>query len=359
MTYKPHAPFASRPEGMPRRRFFRKATLYAKVAVAVAAGTWLAFQPLVSSAQGKAPQQTVAPSPSGSVPVGGKAISFSDAQKMHCAAQEGKTQAPEQQKFDSTHPYAGVKRILVELADQPDSAQFYARTYALLVDEIAAALLSSTGASCEENRQRMAMLWEIMQSRFSFANDTRFLSSSLANGIWDCDASAIFAHDVLKLLGEESRYFPLAGHGLLAVGALAFETKTGAIYESDSIPYYYSSEARPVSCDSAALSLAYLELGNADLDAGRHESAIANYRQAIALDFNDPNAHNNLGLAYSACGLQGMALKEFTIAIGISPKRGIARLNRANLYEKLGRQAEADADREAYYGVKGVKVISQ
>jgi tetratricopeptide (TPR) repeat protein len=88
------------------------------------------------------------------------------------------------------------------------------------------------------------------------------------------------------------------------------------------------------------------------------ESAIANYLQAISLNQNDPNPHANLGWAYESLGKYEDALREYSIAISLSPKRGKARLNRANLYLRLGRVPDANADFSEYYGVPGIKVIN-
>ena len=355
----------------------KKALFYAKVTTAAVLGTWFAFQPLASSAQAT-PQEKTARAPAPSPRSKEKTISFSDAQSsqqkagLQSAVQQKRNAAqlggrgPPLQEYDSTHPYAGVRSILVALADQPDSAQFYAHKYVLLVDEIAAALQGSMGASCAENRQRMAMLWKIMQSRFSFANDTKFISNSLMTNLWDCDNSAAVAYDVLRKLGFSPETIILSGHFLLTHQGLDFETKTGEIYSHDSIGFYYPPPVA-ISGIDAFIALAYFELGNRDsdsagadstrIDSSLYGSAIRNYKKAISLNYNDPNAHANLGLACAAIGQHESALQEFSTAIELSPQRGKARFYRAMLYHKLGREAEAEADMEKYTGVKGVKII--
>ncbi|MFA5929447.1 MAG: tetratricopeptide repeat protein [Candidatus Micrarchaeia archaeon] len=340
------------------RRFFAKAAIATTAALV---GCWFAIQPLVSLAQEKPQQKSAsAPAPASADGSKEKTVSFSDAQgaqQSRDTAKAGGKQLPSQPRYDSTHPYAGVRRILVELAGQPDSAQFYAHKYVLLVDEIAAALQDSLGASgVVENRQLLSMLWKIMQSRFYFADDTKFISNSLLANLWDCDNSAAVAYDVLRKFGFSPETISLAGHLLLKNGPLDFETKTGTIYSHDSIGFYYPPPVSASGAD-AFIALAHFELGNIDLDSSRFESAIRNYKKAISINSRDPDSHNNLGWAYESMGKYENALAEYSIAIGLSPKRGIARLNRANLYEKLGRENEAQADRDEYYGVKGVKVI--
>ena len=347
---------------MQRTSIAKKAVLYAKAAAVLAVGAWMAFTPLVSPAQGlQAPQQkSIRARPPAPQASKGKTIAYLDAagaQQKRGSAQAAEKQPQGQEKYDSTHPYAGVRRILVELAAQPDSAQSYSRKYVVLIDEIAAALQDSLGSAPAENRRLLSMLWKIMQSRLYFANDTKFISNSLMANLWDCDNSAAVAYDVLRKLGFSPETISLSGHLLLKNGLLDFETKTGGIYSHDSIGFYYPP---PVSISSADafIALAYFELGNRDLDSSRFESAIRNYKMAISIYCRDSDAHNNLGWAYESIGKYNVAIREYSLAIEMSPNRGIARLNRANLLEKLGRENEAQADRDEYYGVKGVKVSS-
>ena len=346
---------------MQRTSIAKKAVLYAKAAAMLAAGAWIAFTPLASPAQGlQAPQQKSIRARPPASQASRKATSYPDAagaQQKRGSAQATEKQPQGQEKYDSTHPYAGVRRILVELAAQPDSAQFYSRKYAVLIDEIAAALQDSLGSAPVENRRLLAVLWRIMQSRFSFADDTKFMSNSLMANAWDCDNSSTVAYDVLRKLGFSPEAIILSGHVLLQNQWLDFETRTGEIYSHDSIGFHYSSPVDATPGIGALMVSAYLELGNRDADSSRFESAIWNYQIAISINPGDPNPHNNLGRAYECLGKYGDALREYSIAISLAP-HCLALLNRATLYEKLGRGADAQADREAYYGVKGIKILN-
>ena len=341
----------------------KKAIFCAKVTTAVAMAAWFALSPLVSPAQEKPQKPASAPLPVPSSKENGTAVFFSEAQKFPGASQ---------QKYDSTHPYAGVRIILVQLEATPNSAQFYACKYAYLVDEVAAALQDSMGAGVMDNRSLIAMLWKIMRSRMLFADDTRFISNSLFTGRWDCNNSSAVAYDVLRKLGFSPDAIILADHFIIASQGLVFETQNGEIYPQDSLGSRYSSPARSTPGIGAFMAYAYLERGNSDMDssaferaagniekaASLGESAAMNYQRAISLNPADPNSHANLGWAYECLGQYNNALREYTIAISLSPKSGKARLNRANLYEKLGRFKDANADLEAYYGVPGIKVIN-
>ena len=346
---------------MQRTSIAKKAVFYTKVAAAVL--MFSAFMPLVSLAQERQAKAASAPMPAPSSKEKAAAVSFSKAQKFSGASQ---------QKFDSTHPYAGVRVILAQLEAMPDSAQTYARKYAALVDEIADALQDSMGAGVTDNRQLLTMLWKIMQSRMLFAGDTRLISNSLFTGRWDCNNASTAAYDALKKLGFSPEAIILPDHFIIASQGLVLETQNGEIYPQDSLGSRYASPAKATPGMGAFMAYAYLERGNSDMDssaferaagkaekaASLGESAVMNYQRAISLNSNDPNSHANLGWAYECLGQYNNALREYAIAISISPNSGKARLNRANLYEKLGRFKDANADREAYYGVPGIKIIN-
>ena len=347
---------------MQRTSIAKKILLYANVSAVLALGAWAAFTPLASSAQGaKAHQQkSIKAKPPALQASKKKAITYSDAagaQQTRGSAQAFEKQPQGPQKYDSMHPYAGVRRILVELEAQPDSAQFYARKYAALVDEIAADLQDSMGgAGVVDNRQLLSMLWKIMRSRMSFADDTKFLSNSLSTKRWDCKNSSTPAYDALRKLGFSPEAVILFGHAILGNQGMDLETRTGEIYSHDSIGFHYSDAPMVTSSIKAVMADGYFERGNLDTDSSKFESAISNYKQAISLNYGDPSPHANLGWAYEAAGQYANALSEYSIAIGLAPHCR-ALLNRANLYDRLGRMSESQADLEAYYGIKGIKVL--
>ena len=85
----------------------------------------------------------------------------------------------------------------------------------------------------------------------------------------------------------------------------------------------------------------YFLRGNAYLDGGEYEAAIADYTRAVGLDSGDAVAYNNRGIAYRNKGDARTAIEDYTRAIELDPEYRDAYNNRGLALSDLGRYAEA------------------
>ena len=83
------------------------------------------------------------------------------------------------------------------------------------------------------------------------------------------------------------------------------------------------------------------DLGAALYDAGKYEAAIGQYRQALAIKPDDPDALNNMGNAFSAIGRFEEAIAFYKKTIDVYPGYGKAMTNLGSVLYKLGRFDEA------------------
>ena len=90
--------------------------------------------------------------------------------------------------------------------------------------------------------------------------------------------------------------------------------------------------------ESAAIQNA---LGLAEKAAGNVKEAERDYKQAILLDHNFADAHNNLALLYDQQGQTEQALADYTTALSLRKNYPEARLNYAIALERAGRLMEA------------------
>lgn len=72
--------------------------------------------------------------------------------------------------------------------------------------------------------------------------------------------------------------------------------------------------------------------------------AIADFEEAVRLDPAEPRAHNNLGVALARSGDLHRAIASFAAALAVSPDFAEARLNRGLALAQAGRLAEARED---------------
>ena len=267
-----------------------------------------------------------------------------------------------QQVYDSTSQYSGIRRILVELADKPDTAQKYCRQYVKLVESIAGALKDSLGADANDNREICNALWNIISSRFVIIKeDADFLSTSLFTNKWDCDNVSDFSYDVINdvigRLRQKPEFVNSSKHVFLKLGDIDFEPNRGWIYSSDSVSFYHPEIVEVTGDINESKTSAYIELADRDVDAGRFSDAEKKYKKALEVNCENPNAHNCLGALYFKMKRYEDALEEFTIAADICPNGGDWYANRAWLYLELGMPKEANADAETFMGSKGARIL--
>ncbi len=89
---------------------------------------------------------------------------------------------------------------------------------------------------------------------------------------------------------------------------------------------------------------AYNGRGAAYADKNDFDHAIADYKQALALDPNLSYVHNNLGLAYNNKQHYQDAIGEFNRAIELDPKYASSFSDRGNAYRAMGQSDQAIAD---------------
>lgn len=87
---------------------------------------------------------------------------------------------------------------------------------------------------------------------------------------------------------------------------------------------------------SDALAIAHFTRGNALLDQGDNDGAIADYTQSIKLKPDYPDSFYNRGLSYKAKQDYDSAIADFTAAIKLYPEFAKAYYSRATAYEAKG-----------------------
>jgi serine/threonine protein kinase/tetratricopeptide (TPR) repeat protein len=86
---------------------------------------------------------------------------------------------------------------------------------------------------------------------------------------------------------------------------------------------------------------ARLNLGNAHLDAGRLDEALAAFRKAVRLKPEYAMAHNNIGVTLTRMGRQEEAITEYRRAIELNPSHFLAHVNLAKSLAEVSRFEEA------------------
>lgn len=105
---------------------------------------------------------------------------------------------------------------------------------------------------------------------------------------------------------------------------------------AESLPHFQAAiaSARPPRAD------AYLNYGRALRMTGDHSAAIGQLKQAVALNPNLPEAHEQLGLAFASQREFIEALQHFRQASALDPAQDNYRVNIAMALSKLGKDAE-------------------
>jgi tetratricopeptide (TPR) repeat protein len=106
------------------------------------------------------------------------------------------------------------------------------------------------------------------------------------------------------------------------------------------------------------------ELGNALLETGRVEEAIARYDKAIALGPFEYRVYNNRGLAFHEMGLLDLAMADFDRALALNPRSCEAHNNKGKIYgqsgsfdkaiEQFGKAIDIKPDFPLAYGNRGL-----
>ena len=81
------------------------------------------------------------------------------------------------------------------------------------------------------------------------------------------------------------------------------------------------------------------------VEMGQNENALADYMKYISFEPNDHQIWNDMGIVHQFINQHEQAIQKLSQAIAIKPEKDYYRV-RANSYEALGRQAEAQRDRQ-------------
>jgi tetratricopeptide (TPR) repeat protein/TPR repeat protein len=95
----------------------------------------------------------------------------------------------------------------------------------------------------------------------------------------------------------------------------------------------------------------HLERGNAHLEAGCIERAIADYSRAIELDPQSAIAYNNRGVARAVAGEPRNAIADYDCSVAIDPDNACVYHNRGDAYRELGDRERAIADYTTSLGI--------
>ena len=303
-------------------RFFKKAVIYT---FAAAVGTWLAFQPLVSSAQmKKIPRQKPATAkPMLASTSKENTIPFSDALARTNAVQV---------KYDSMSQYEGVKRIMIELAGRPEQARFQSQRYAALVDSISSILTDSLKLAPSEQEKILVEVGRILQIRFNFSDADTTMWASLDKSTLNCERAAMLAYDVLWKTGVfveivylESKYQitikgtvydKTIGHTLVKTGDFVLETTNGEVYPRSGLllrfRIIYDVGTNPQYNT-------FITLGNCLARQEKYDSAIILYQKATDLAPNVPYSIYNSAFLYSKLGEFEKAIAAYDRVLAIDP----------------------------------------
>jgi len=249
-----------------------KAAIHASAAVM---GAWLAFHPLVASAQeAKAPREAAA-KPLSAPAKGENTISFSNAQN-----------AP--QKHVCAYPHAGQIRISVENKDSTNLNSCL-RDYARLVDMFADMLQNDLKIAKGDHFQFANKIYDVIRGAgYGYGNEYRgYMYLSLAYSTIDCDNAAILVFDIARKMGipakvafGRSSYGP---HAIVKIGDLYLDMNNGLILSSNDMRKvllaFYFETANP---DTAAYT-AYENLGLREQRAGNYGVSISYLAKAILL----------------------------------------------------------------------------
>jgi tetratricopeptide (TPR) repeat protein len=104
---------------------------------------------------------------------------------------------------------------------------------------------------------------------------------------------------------------------------------------------------------------AYNNRGYALMKLESYPEAIASFSTAIEINPKYVNAWNNRGQAKLKAGQAEQALTDFSEAIRLSPKTLSYHIGRADAYQALGRDAEAQADRNRVAWMQSLTALTQ
>lgn len=181
---------------------------------------------------------------------------------------------------------AGVKRILIELQDNPEKAGYYSRKYSSLLDDFAAALEGMKNERGDD-RKFLLKIREMLDSHPAIKKgipENGLLWQSLEHKAWDCDMLSVLVFDVLKKAGVPAAIAFTPSHALIKIRNFYFETTNGDILPAKAVRIFYPELYSGILTDPEKIQMmTYHSLGLLNLKAGQYELAIKNFEKAVDL----------------------------------------------------------------------------
>jgi lipoprotein NlpI len=113
----------------------------------------------------------------------------------------------------------------------------------------------------------------------------------------------------------------------------------------DAVTLYTKALAEP-GLGPGEKSTVYANMGNAQLEIGKTDEAMADFASAIDLDGQNTDAYNDRGVAYSRAGKYDLAIADYSSAIAANSFAESPLYNRAFAYFYTGQFTPASADFE-------------
>lgn len=104
------------------------------------------------------------------------------------------------------------------------------------------------------------------------------------------------------------------------------------------------NEYQHIEHQSVSPVLDYFSIGNSCYEKRDYQDAIANYNQALQINFNFAEAYSCRGAAYYAIGNKHKAIADFNQGLGINPNNAITYSNRGAVYSDIGDKHRAIDD---------------
>ena len=151
------------------------------------------------------------------------------------------------------------------------------------------------------------------------------------------------AHDLTKAAAALERATKLAPKWAEAHYSLAIVLNELDRWDEAVVEFQRALDANP---DENTRALAIYNQGNALLDLGRYDKALANFQQTAQLAPAAATPHYNMGMAYLGLKQPDQAVAEFKEAIRLKPGYADAHYNLGVLYHQRGRDNEARAEQQ-------------
>jgi tetratricopeptide (TPR) repeat protein len=229
---------------------------------------------------------------------------------------------------------SGIKRISIELADQPEEARKYAEKYAELVQRFVDAFRKLEIKPHEEERFLTSVQRIVICSLkiISTSKVDLLFWESMKTNVWDCDNSSFLVFDVARELGVNVEMVVVPKHAFIATENFFFETTSGKYFPIQDLPQRYPIVYFRTSDMEKIHSISYDRRGAAYFGKGDYGNAIKDFSEAIRLNPEQRLAYYNRGNVYARMGKFNRAIEDCSEAIRLDPRDAETYYNRAMAY---------------------------